>query len=193
MPLRTHYLIPISIALIVTLVALIGSDASLWLRYDRDAILAGQLWRIVTGHLVHLGWSHLAMNLAGLGLIWVIFGSHIPWRRWLVILLVGAIGTSVFMLLFNPQLRWYVGLSGVLHTLFIAGCLADLKYRRWDSWILLVLVITKLAYEQIWGPMPGSESTAGGKVIVDAHLYGAIFGFFMMGFYMAKDRFWKAR
>ena len=193
MPLRTHYLIPISIALIVTLVALIGSDASLWLRYDRDAILAGQLWRIVSGHLVHLGWSHLAMNLAGLGLIWIIFGSHIPWQRWLMILLVGAIGTSVFMLLFNPQLRWYVGLSGVLHTLFIAGCLADLKYRRWDSWILLILVITKLAYEQIWGPMPGSESTAGGKVIVDAHLYGAIFGFLTMAVYTIKDYFGRKR
>ena len=177
----------------MTLVALIGSEASIWLRYDRDAIQAGQLWRIVSGHLAHLGWSHLAMNLAGLGLIWVIFGSHIPWQRWLVILVVGAIGTSVLLLLFNPQLRWYVGLSGVLHTLFIAGCLADLKHRRWDTWILLVLVIAKLAYEQIWGPMPGSESTAGGKVIVDAHLYGAVFGFLMMGFYVIKDRIKKAR
>ncbi len=193
LPLRTHYFIPICIALIVTVIALIGSDASIWLRYDRDAIQAGQLWRIITGHLAHLGWSHMGMNLAGLGLIWAIFGGHIPWRRWLVILFAGAIGTSVFMLLFNPQLRWYVGLSGVLHTLFIAGCLADLKQRRWDSWILLVLVISKLAYEQIWGPMPGSESTAGGKVIVDAHLYGAVFGFLTMGFFGIKDRFWKAR
>ena len=192
LPSRTHYLIPISIAIIVTLVALIGSEASTWLRYDRIAIQDGQLWRIISGHLAHLGWSHLAMNVAGLGLIWVIFGGHISWQRWLVILLLGAVGTSVLLLLFNPQLRWYVGLSGVLHTLFIAGCMADLKHRRWDSWILLLLVIAKLAYEQMWGPMPGSESTAGGKVVVDAHLYGAIFGFLAMSFYMIKDRLSKA-
>ncbi|WP_455211331.1 rhombosortase [Kaarinaea lacus] len=192
MPLPTHYLIPITIALIVTFIALIGSDAATWLRYDRDAILAGQFWRILTGHLAHLGWSHLAMNLAGLALIWTIFGRHLPWHRWLVVLLLGAIGTSMLLLEFNPQLRWYVGLSGVLHTLFIAGCIADLKYRRWDTWVLLVLVIAKLIYEQVWGPMPGSESTAGGKVIVDAHLYGAIFGFLTMGIYGIKDRFRKA-
>jgi rhomboid family GlyGly-CTERM serine protease len=175
----------------VTLIALVGSDAATWLRYDRDEIYAGQLWRMVSGHFAHLGWSHLAMNLAGLALIWTIFGGLIPWRRWLLILLVGAIGTSALLLLFNPQLRWYVGLSGVLHTLFIAGCLADLKYRRWDTWMLLLLVIAKLVYEQVWGPMPGSESTAGGNVIVDAHLYGAVFGFLMMGFFAINDRFRK--
>jgi len=67
-------------------------------------------------------------------------------------------------------------LDGILHTLFIAGCLIELKQPRWDSRILFALVIVKLAYEQIWGPMPGSEETAGGNVIVDAHLYGAVFG-----------------
>jgi rhomboid family GlyGly-CTERM serine protease len=188
LPLRHHFLIPIGIAIIVTVIALIGSEASQWLRYDRIAIQDGQLWRIITAHLTHLGWSHLAMNLAGLALIWAIFGNQISTGRWLVIFLLGAIGTSVLLYIFNPQLRWYVGLSGVLHTLFIAGCLADLKHRRWDSRILLALVIAKLVYEQAWGPMPGSESTAGGKVIVDAHLYGAIFGFLIMGFYMLKDR-----
>lgn len=172
----------------MTVIALIGSEASQWLRYDRIAIQHAQLWRIITAHFTHLGWSHLAMNLAGLALIWAIFGNQISTGRWLMIFLVGAIGTSVCLYLFNPQLRWYVGLSGVLHTLFIAGCLADLKHRRWDSRILLALVIAKLVYEQVWGPMPGSESTAGGRVVVDAHLYGAIFGFLAIGVYALKDR-----
>ena len=187
-PLRKHYFIPVGIAISVTLVALLGSNGAQWLRYDRIAILDGQLWRLITAHIVHLGWSHLAMNLAGLCLIWAIFGGHIPWQRWLTLLLVGVIGISILLFIFNPHLRWYVGLSGVLHTLFIAGCLVDLKYRRWDTRILLALVIFKLAYEQLWGPMPGSESTAGGKVIVDAHFYGAICGFLIMGFFGLIDR-----
>lgn len=185
---RTRYFIPIVIAIIVTTIAIIGSDAAQWLRYDREAIQAGQLWRLLTAHFAHLGWSHLAMNLAGLALIWALFGGHIPTRRWLVLLLAGCVGTSVLLLVFNPQLRWYVGLSGVLHTLFIAGCLADLKHHRWDTWALLILVIAKLGYEQLWGPMPGSESTAGGNVIVDAHLYGAVLGFVVMAVLWLKDR-----
>jgi hypothetical protein len=39
-----------------------------------------------------------------------------------------------------------------------------------------VVVVGKVAYEQIAGPLPGSEATSGGAVIVDAHLYGIIGG-----------------
>jgi rhomboid family GlyGly-CTERM serine protease len=172
----------------VTLLGFIGSEFSQWLRYDRTAILSGQLWRIITGHLLHLSWSHLAMNVAGLALIWAIFGKQISILRWLTVLLVSAVGISGFMLVFNPALRWYVGLSGVLHALFMAGCLAEIRHGRWDSKLLLALVITKLGYEQMAGPLPGSERTAGGNVIVDAHLYGAIFGFAVFLMFWLWDR-----
>lgn len=185
----SHYTIPLALAIIVTLIAIIGSEASQWLRYDRDAILGGELWRAITGHLAHLSWSHLAMNLAGLGLIWVIFGTHLTTKRWLILLVFGALGTTTLLLIYNPTLRWYVGLSGVLHTLFIAGVLVDLKHGRWDSRLLLALIIAKLAYEQIWGPMPGSEESAGGNVIVDAHLYGAICGLAMFIIYTLWDKY----
>ncbi|WP_455205741.1 rhombosortase [Kaarinaea lacus] len=170
------YMIPISLAIIVTFIAGFGSELSVWLRYDRAALEHGQIWRVFSGHLVHLSWSHLFMNVAGMALIWAIFAHQYRWSEWLLIIIVGAIGVSLCLYWFNPELRWYVGLSGILHTLFIAGCLVELKQPRWDSRILFSLVIVKLAYEQIWGPMPGSEETAGGNVIVDAHLYGAIFG-----------------
>lgn len=169
-------MIPISLAIIVTFIAGFGSELSVWLRYDRAALENGQIWRVFSGHLVHLSWSHLFMNVAGMMLIWAIFAHQYRWSEWLLIIIVGAIGVSLCLYWFNPELRWYVGLSGILHTLFIAGCLIELKQPRWDSRILFALVIAKLAYEQIWGPMPGSEETAGGNVIVDAHLYGAIFG-----------------
>jgi len=42
--------------------------------------------------------------------------------------------------------------------------------------LLLVFIIGKLAWEQRYGPLPGSASLAGGSVLVDAHLYGAIAG-----------------
>ena len=41
---------------------------------------------------------------------------------------------------------------------------------------ILGVLIAKLAWEQISGPLPGSAATAGVAVIVDAHLYGAAGG-----------------
>lgn len=173
-----RFSVPLIIVLIVTIIPIFGSNLHNWLRYDRDAILAGEIWRLISGHFTHLGWSHLAMNVAGLALIWALFGQRLENKTWWIIVIIGTFGTSVSLLLFNHELRWYVGFSGVLHTLFLTGVLLELDKRQWDSIILLCFVLLKLAWEQISGPLPGSESTAGGKVIVDAHLYGALIGLF---------------
>ena len=52
-----------------------------------------------------------------------------------------------------------------------------MKAGRWDSKLLLVMIIAKLLWEQLVGPLPGSETAAGGSVVVDAHLFGALMGF----------------
>ena len=167
---------PITITLIVTLIALIGSDANNWLRFDREALLNGEIWRLISGHFAHLGWSHLIMNVFGLILIWVLFKNTASDARWIMVLLFSALGTSLLLLWLNPVLQWYVGLSGVLHAFFVFGCLNEIHAGRKSSWILLAVVVAKLIWEQIAGPLPGPEQSAGGNVIVDAHLYGAIFG-----------------
>ena len=73
-------------------------------------------------------------------------------------------------------MAWYVGLSGLLHALLAAGIVARLGNINAEMAILATLVIAKLAWEQFSGPLPGSELTSGGVVIVDAHLYGAAGG-----------------
>jgi rhomboid family GlyGly-CTERM serine protease len=144
--------------------------------WDRDALSGGEIWRFVSGHFVHLGWSHLALNLAGLALIAWIVGRTWDWLGWLVVSLasVGIIGAGFWI--FNPQLEWYVGLSGLLHGLLAAGLVVGLARREAESAVLAVLVAGKLAWEQFAGPLPGSEGASGGAVIVDAHLYGAMGG-----------------
>ena len=173
--LKRHYL-PVVIAFFVTFIGLFGSDVTLWLRYDRNAILSGEIWRIFTGHLAHLTWTHLLMNLLGLALVWGLFDRHLPAKRWLHATLFSGFGISLLLLVVDPHLRWYVGLSGVLHGMFIVGCLYDMKTGRWDSKLLLALIIAKLLWEQLVGPLPGSEKAAGGSVVVDAHLFGALMG-----------------
>ena len=58
----------------------------------------------------------------------------------------------------------------------IAGAITGLTLWPIESIVILVLVFGKVAYEQMAGPMPGSEFTSGGPVVVNAHLYGAIAG-----------------
>ncbi|PID61093.1 MAG: rhombosortase [Gammaproteobacteria bacterium] len=158
------------------------------LRFDRDAVNAGAYWQLLTANLVHLGPSHLWMNLAGLALVVALVWGNFTWLEWLLVLIVSSLAVSIGLWLFNPQLNAYVGLSGTLHGLILAGCLADLRRYPVSAGLLLAGVVAKLAWEQFSGPLPGSEHVAGGNVAVDSHLYGAIGGAVVGGLLLSRKR-----
>ena len=164
-----------------------GSVYSEALQYERDAIFAGQVWRLLTAPLVHLTWSHALMNVGALIIIWGLFGTVFSSRAWVYITLGCTLGISAGLLILNPGISWYVGLSGVLHGYFTAGAIAERQIYKRTSMVMLLLVCGKLLWEQIIGPLPGSAEAAGGKVIVDTHLYGAICGF-VPGWLLSRDR-----
>jgi rhomboid family GlyGly-CTERM serine protease len=166
--------LPIALSLLMVVLEIV--DLAGPLRYLREAILTGQYWRIVTGHLVHLGWAHLLLNLAGLALVWLLFGPLLRTSTWLATAALSAVTASLGLLWLDPQLTWYAGFSGVLHGLFVAGTLA--AWRRGDRGALLLLaaLAAKLVWEQWQGAAPGSVALIGGAVVVDAHLYGAVGG-----------------
>jgi rhomboid family GlyGly-CTERM serine protease len=157
---------------------LLGDSGRDWLAFERAAIDAGEYWRLVTGHLVHLGPAHLVYNLIGLWLIWYLVGQELSPAHWLVVLLASIVTVSAGLWIFNSGLYWYVGLSGVQHGLLVAGLAASARHWGIDLWIVAIAIAVKLVYEQVAGPMPGSEASSGGAVIVDAHLYGAVAGVF---------------
>ena len=162
---------------IVALALLVGDDAGReWLRFDRTGITAGEAWRLLTGHLVHLGVTHALLNLVGLALVWFLVGRAFSTRQWLWIIAGSVAAIDVGLWFGNPSLEWYVGLSGLLHGMLAAGIVAGLAARSGEAVVLAVVVAGKLAWEQFAGPLPGSEATSGGAVIVDAHLYGVIGG-----------------
>ncbi len=185
--LRAHSLLPLALTLCVTLFALGGSELTAVLRFEREALLhGGQVWRLFTGHLVHLGWSHTGLNIAGLALIWALVGHRFNNWQWSAIIIALMLGISLSLLIFNPTLAWYVGLSGVLHGMLVAGAVADIRSGDKTAWLLLILIAAKLAWEQLTGALPGSEAAAGGAVIVDAHLYGGLFGLLLSGLFKPK-------
>ena len=144
------------------------------LRYDRAGLAAGQWWRLLTGHIVHLDLEHAALNSLGMVLMWALFARDYSPRQWILIVLATVAAIDAGLWLRDSTVAWYVGSSGALHGVMAAGTLAHLRRRDLDGWILAAFIVVKLSFEQRSGALPFADSGAG--VVVDAHLYGALGG-----------------
>jgi len=153
-------------------------------RFDRQLIEQWQVWRLISGHLTHLNWNHLLLNMAGLAMVAVFFAGYRSNRYWIEALLFISLLCSAGLLLDN-QLERYVGFSGVLHGLFIIGARWEMQRYKISGLVLLLIIIGKLVWEQVYGALPGSESMTGGRVAINAHLYGAIGG----AIFLLRDSF----
>ncbi len=185
---KAAWLIPGIIVLISLLIGLGGDLAREALRYDRVWLGQGELWRMLSGHFAHLSWSHLLLNCAGLLLVWFLVGRTYSFTSWLLIIVCSLLTIDMAFWFINPELYWYVGMSGLLHGLLMAAIVGRWRWQPidYETLLLLVLVVAKIGWEQIAGPVPGSEATSGGPVVVDAHLYGAIGG--LLGALLIKIR-----
>jgi rhomboid family GlyGly-CTERM serine protease len=150
-----------------------GDPGRALLRYDRVPLAAGELWRLITAHLVHLDLHHALLNCAGLVLMWALFARDYRPRQWLVITLASMAAIDAGLWLWDSTVRWYVGSSGVLHGIMAAGTVARLRRGETEGWVLAAFLLGKLAWEQGVGPLPLSGSD---PVVVDAHLYGVAGG-----------------
>ena len=168
----------LSLALALSLFCIVlqymGLDETL--SYQRSLIASGHWWLLLSGNFVHLGFTHLWMNLAGLALVVALVWKQYSAWQWFILIFLCSWGVGIGLWFFNPEVEGYVGFSGTLHGLIIAGTLADLRTYPRSAAVLMVFVVGKLLWEQFAGALPGSESVAGGRVLVDAHLYGAISG-----------------
>lgn len=169
-------LIPAALVAAGVLLAAGGERLTLLLRFDRAGLEAGEWYRLLTGHLVHLGWSHMALNAIGMALCWLLVGQAFTIVEWLLVIAVCVVIMDSGFWLLVPDLAWYVGLSGLLHGVLAAGALAGVSRRSPEQAVILAILIIKVAYETLAGPLPGSERAAGGPVVTEAHLFGTVGG-----------------
>jgi rhomboid family GlyGly-CTERM serine protease len=164
----------LTLAAALLLLPLLGGEAlRLDWRYEREAVAAGQWWRFVTCHLVHLDAMHALLNAVGLALLWSLFArSYAAWQ-WLAAIVASMIAIGAGFWFISTQLGWYVGASGALHGVFACGCIAMLRQRDRIGVIAAVIFTGKLVYEQWQGPLPFEPAD---QVVTVAHLYGAIGG-----------------
>lgn len=138
--------------LLITLGSTIASltpGMARYLIYDRSAILGGEVWRLVTGHLVHFSGGHLAYNLAAFSLAaWVLERRRDISLPALFLLSGIVISGGIFLLI--PDLSFYGGLSGIVFALVVSLSLSGITAAgsgRWSSILLLSLTALKLIWE----------------------------------------------
>lgn len=171
------YTVILVLALFASLVvSFCGADVQHMFLFDRNSINDGELWRIFTGHFVHIGAGHWVMNAAGAGLLWWLLNEVRTGIFWISSILLISAAISAGLLIGNPRLEWYGGFSGVLHGLVVVGIISGLSGNKKVLLAMLLLVSVKLMYEQIYVPIQYVEGLILAPVIVDAHLYGALSG-----------------
>jgi rhomboid family GlyGly-CTERM serine protease len=182
--------------LALVLLQIAGEPARALLRYQRESIASGEAWRLLSGNLVHADLAHLWWNLLGLAIVVVLVGTELSARRWLLVTLVSAFAVGAGLYLLSPAVEWYLGFSGVLHGLLLAGLLAQwLRTRSVVTLAVAGLLAAKLTYEQFVGPLPFVASAGSDLPVVHAaHTYGAFGGLtawsliYARGHTAARDR-----
>ena len=146
------------------------------LSFDRDLIDKGEGWRIITGNLAHTNGWHLLLNLSGLAVLYSLFREYLTgWRLPVLLLLLGtAVGLGIWW--WSPQTQWYMGLSGLLHGLFVWGAMQDIRYRRYSGWLMLLGIVIKLGLDFYSAGESPVSALIGARVHIESHLIGSAAG-----------------
>ena len=146
------------------------------LAFDRDLIAQGEGWRIITGNLAHTNGWHLLLNLSGLAVLYSLFQEYLTgWRLPVLLLLLGtAVGLGIWW--GCPQTQWYMGLSGLLHGLFVWGAMQDIRFRRHSGWLMLAGVAIKLGVDFYSAGESPVSALIGARVHIESHFIGALAG-----------------
>ena len=154
------------------------------LQYDRAAVAAGEVWRLLSGHWAHYSLAHLfwdVLAFAALGLACERKSS----RRFVVCVVASALAVSVSVWVLLPGRGIYRGLSGIdsaLFTLLIADLWEEHRQAGHGRSQLLAAVclaafLAKIAFELLTGRNVFVSGFDAGTVGVPlAHLVGAVCG-----------------
>jgi rhomboid family GlyGly-CTERM serine protease len=149
-----------------------------FLVYDRDKILAGELWRMFTGHWLHLSMRHLVLDVSAMGVIgWIIetrnhprFGTLCLFAPWLI---------SAISMTFNPNMHQYYGLSALAMAAWTFLASRNLITR---SALALSITMLSAAFVKILFELTSANAlfvpshTPEIRVAVTSHIAGAIVG-----------------
>jgi rhomboid family GlyGly-CTERM serine protease len=164
---------------IVALVLFGGGDWISFLQYDRTAIGAGEVWRVITGHWLHWSFDHFlwcTITFLAIGSIC----ENLSRKGYLATLVAASLIIPLVCWLATPELAYYRGLSGLASAIFMFGAVMMARdacmNREWRK-ILLPAVAGlgfagKVLFEFVTGSLLFVDSTGVFAPVPLAHLAG---------------------
>jgi rhomboid family GlyGly-CTERM serine protease len=177
-PARFPYLtIGLSAAAVAAIAAPDLGDA--W-QLERNAVRAGETWRVFTCHLSHWSTDHCVWDL----LTFAMLGAFCEGRsrlRFAVATIAGALAISASVWFALPQVRVYRGLSGIDCALFALLAVLLIRERAGTpaaagGTILLAAAFLKVGYEVVTGTTLFVGGTPGVTPLPLAHVSGGLAG-----------------
>jgi len=174
-------LVGLFVAALFALPALAGLAETF--EWRRTAVLSGEWWRVLTGHLSHTSVPNLLWNLG----TFLVLGAVCELqdrRRFLLATLLAGLAVSFAVLLFAPETTVYRGLSGIDSALFgllLVQMVRRARNQRQPALAALLLAtgglfLGKLAYEVLAGQALFAVDASGFVPVPLAHLAGALAG-----------------
>lgn len=164
------------------LLLVLAPGAAAWFEYDRTAIAAGELWRVVTCHWMHWSLDHLAWDVVAFAML-VMIGWRASAKRLLLALALSAVLIPPAVWIVLPEMGTYRGLSGIDSALFTLVAVTVLKEEaaagRRGTTLAIVLVVTgfvgKIVFELVTGGTLFADSSTFVPVPL-AHVVGGACG-----------------
>jgi rhomboid family GlyGly-CTERM serine protease len=147
--------------------------------YDRSAILAGQIWRLWTGHGVHFSIQQFFMDISALALVGLLAEREFGVRLTALVLWLGMPAISLGLLLLVPDLFEYRGASAlaVLLAWFVGSALwFRLSKLRLGLAVLGLVWTVKTLIEAAGWVSDVANLPADVRVVWQAHGLGAVIG-----------------
>lgn len=171
------YLLYFFLLVVMSFLFLIEPLSSEWLRYDRDLIASGEVWRLFTAHFVHLSAPHLLGNSLGIIVLGYMAGNSLSIKLGIGLLIWCCAVVGVGLYVFADYLKGYVGFSGVLHGLLLVAPFVSNSYSNRIARLILLVIVGKVIWEQtpFYNDMAMFD-VIGGRVETKAHALGVFAG-----------------
>lgn len=149
------------------------------LAYDRQGIMAGEVWRLWTGHLVHFSAQQLLLDVSMLIVVGWLVEREWGARFTAGIMLLGMPAISIGLFLSSPHLLHYRGASGVVMLLALAAATAiwSSRFAARPGLVLIGLALAIKTVLDVLGTLPDLSSLPPGiRVAWQVHVAGALIG-----------------
>ncbi len=164
-------------AVIFSLLLLLLQPLQPTLLYQRESVLAGEVWRLWTASFVHTNYYHLTLNVAGFWLFLLLCAPVLRLKFLIFSMIFSALPVGSGLFLLNPGIIWYAGFSGIQYGLFLAGAiLLTIQQEKLPGITLFIVVSGKLITDAFITGNSLSQTLINAPVIQQSHWYGTAAG-----------------